>query len=99
MRLRKKRAKFRRGRPSRTEALSDQIKMALGSGDGEGGILTCYFSRGSWHARPFVPDSLKEGGKGRTAKRTMVFKDKGSISDITDVKCRRWTWLAVGRAR
>ena len=50
-----------------------------------GGVLTCYLSRESRHARPFLPDSLKEGREIRTAKGTMMFKCKHSISDITHV--------------
>jgi hypothetical protein len=60
--------------------------VTLGSGDGEGRILTYYLSRESRHACPLLPDGLKEGRKGRTAKRTMVFKYKYGIGDITHVE-------------
>ena len=51
-----------------------------------GGVLTYYLSRKSRHACPFISDSLKESREGRTAKRTMMFKYKDSISDIARVK-------------
>ena len=77
---------FGRGRSGRTEALANQIKVTLDSGDREGGVLTCYLSRESKHACPFLPGSLKGGREGRTAKGTMMFKHKNSISVIAHVE-------------
>ena len=63
-----------------------KVKMALGSGNREGGILAYDFPRKTRNVDPLFPNSLKEGREGGTAKSTVMFQNKHSICNVTDVE-------------
>jgi hypothetical protein len=60
--------------------------VALSSGNKEGGVLACDFSSEARNVDPLFPNSLKEGREGGTAKCTVVFQNKCSISNIAHVE-------------
>ena len=55
-----------------SETLTHKVKVALSSGNRQGGVLAYDFSSKTRHINPLVSDCLQEGGEGGTAERAMV---------------------------